>query len=207
VLAELLLRGAQAMGELRARAARMEAIEDLAALKPIVDGLVERKLMLELSPAGRGQLVTHNLYLPSELQAVRAQQGKAGASAPERATRPESGPRLTEVKLLALAELTPANGSVATFQGGEHGADVSFFVVAMRSGEGPKRHRHAYEETFLLLEGEVRLVTDGTTRTLAGGSIAVIPAGMWHQFTVTSEQPARMVTVHPVPRIVTEWAD
>src|SRR5262245_59685482 len=41
VLAELLLRGPQAVGELRARASRMEPIEDLAALKTIVDGLVE----------------------------------------------------------------------------------------------------------------------------------------------------------------------
>jgi uncharacterized protein YceH (UPF0502 family) len=66
VMAELLLRGAQAMGELRGRAARMEPIEDLTALKPIVAGLVERGLMLELSPAGRGQLVSHNLYLEPE---------------------------------------------------------------------------------------------------------------------------------------------
>src|SRR5436309_12410822 len=50
VLAELVLRGAQALGELRARAARMEPIEDLAALKPIVEGLIERRLMIELSP-------------------------------------------------------------------------------------------------------------------------------------------------------------
>src|SRR5262245_63834914 len=55
VMGELLLRGAQALGELRARAARMEPIEDLGALKPIVDGLAERKLMIELTSPGRGQ--------------------------------------------------------------------------------------------------------------------------------------------------------
>ena len=75
VMAELLLRGAQAMGELRGRAARMEPIEDLAALKPIVAGLVERGLMIELSPAGRGQFVSHNLYLEPELAQLRAGQG------------------------------------------------------------------------------------------------------------------------------------
>src|SRR5439155_20205248 len=62
VMTELLLRGAQALGELRGRAARMEPIADLAALKPIVDALVARGLMLELSPPGRGQIVSHNLY-------------------------------------------------------------------------------------------------------------------------------------------------
>jgi uncharacterized protein YceH (UPF0502 family) len=75
VMAELLLRGAQAVGELRGRAARMEPIEDLAALKPIVTGLVERGLMIELSPPGRGQIVSHNLYLGPELAALKSGQG------------------------------------------------------------------------------------------------------------------------------------
>jgi len=42
VMTELLLRGAQALGELRGRAARLEPIADLTALKPIVDALVAR---------------------------------------------------------------------------------------------------------------------------------------------------------------------
>ncbi len=70
VLAELLLRGAQTLGDLRARAARMEEIADQGALKPIVDGLVARGLMLELTPPGRGQIVSHNLYLPPEREAL-----------------------------------------------------------------------------------------------------------------------------------------
>ena len=73
VLAELMLRGAQALGELRARAARMEPIADLAALKPIVDALLERGLMIALTPPGRGQIVSHGLYPAEELAALRAQ--------------------------------------------------------------------------------------------------------------------------------------
>ena len=72
VMTELLLRGAQALGELRGRAARMDPIADLAALKPVVAGLVERGLMIELSPAGRGQMVSHNLHLPPELAELKA---------------------------------------------------------------------------------------------------------------------------------------
>jgi len=88
VLAELLLRGAQSIGDLRARAARMEPIEDLAALKPVVDGLVERHLMIELTPPGRGQMVSHDLYLPEERKALlerngrRAETGETHASTP-----------------------------------------------------------------------------------------------------------------------------
>jgi len=72
VMAELLLRGAQALGELRGRAARLEPIADLAALKPIVDGLLERGLMIELTPAGRGQIVSHNLYTAPELAELKS---------------------------------------------------------------------------------------------------------------------------------------
>ncbi len=78
VLAELLLRGAQTVGALRARAARMEPIPDLAALLPIVEGLRERGLMLALTPPGRGQVVSHNLYPPAEL-AELAEVRDAGA--------------------------------------------------------------------------------------------------------------------------------
>jgi len=87
VMAELLLRGAQAMGELRGRAARMEPIEDLAALKPIVAGLVERGLMFELTPSGRGQLVSHNLYLePEKAQLLAGASGGGERAAPDRET-------------------------------------------------------------------------------------------------------------------------
>jgi hypothetical protein len=73
VLGELLLRGAQTLGELRGHASRMEPIADLSALKPIVDELVQSGLMIELTPPGRGQIVSHNLYPPEELEEVRAQ--------------------------------------------------------------------------------------------------------------------------------------
>lgn len=82
VLAELLLRGAQSIGDLRGRAARMEPIEDLAALKPVVDGLLERHLMIELTPPGRGQIVSHDLYLPEEKKALLERHGRSGYEPP-----------------------------------------------------------------------------------------------------------------------------
>ncbi len=81
ILTELMLRGPQSLGDLRARAARMEPIEDLTALKPIVEGLVERKLMIELTPPGRGQIVSHNLYEPEELAGLRGLHGRHATGA------------------------------------------------------------------------------------------------------------------------------
>lgn len=73
VMAELLLRGEQTLGDLRARAARMEPIADQAALQPIVDSLIEKNLVVSLTPPGRGQIVTHNLHPEWELEAIKKQ--------------------------------------------------------------------------------------------------------------------------------------
>lgn len=87
VMAELLLRGEQSLGELRGRAARMEPIPDLAALRPVVDGLLQRGLMVELTTPGRGQIVSHNLYLPPELADLTSRYGavasRANAAGPD----------------------------------------------------------------------------------------------------------------------------
>jgi uncharacterized protein YceH (UPF0502 family) len=73
VIAELLLRGPQTEGELRARASRMEPLADLAALQAILEPLAARGLVSYLSPAGqkRGVYVAHSLYPPDELEKVR----------------------------------------------------------------------------------------------------------------------------------------
>jgi uncharacterized protein YceH (UPF0502 family) len=73
VMTELLLRGAQTLGELRGRAARMEPIADVNALKTIVDLLLSKKLMIELTPPGRGQVVSHNLYKDRELVELKTE--------------------------------------------------------------------------------------------------------------------------------------
>jgi uncharacterized protein YceH (UPF0502 family) len=72
VMTELMLRGEQTLGELRGRAARMEPIADMAALKPVIDSLVAKGLMIELTSAGRGQVVSHNLYPERELNELKA---------------------------------------------------------------------------------------------------------------------------------------
>lgn len=75
VMAELMLRGAQTVGELRTRASRMERIAGLDELRPILRSLADRKLLIPLAPEGRGQVVTHGLYLDSELAKVKASVG------------------------------------------------------------------------------------------------------------------------------------
>jgi uncharacterized protein YceH (UPF0502 family) len=136
VMTELLLRGAQALGDLRGRAARMEPIADLAALKPIVDALVARGLMVELTPAGRGQLVSHNLYLPEELAELKS--SLAGHSA-RAAAADEDTPRAQRV--VAAPTMAAA--------GADRVAALNAEVAELRAELAALRERVSTLETLL----------------------------------------------------------
>jgi uncharacterized protein YceH (UPF0502 family) len=82
VMAELLLRGDQTEGALRGRASRMEPITDLGDLRPVLASLRSKGLVVSLTPEGRGHVVTHGLYLPGEMQRVKAGYAAGQASAP-----------------------------------------------------------------------------------------------------------------------------
>ncbi|EAQ78244.1 YceH family protein [Blastopirellula marina] len=75
IMAELLLRGSQTIGELRGRAARMGKIPDMTTLQPILLGLREKGLVVALTPEGRGQIVTHGLFPEREMADQRRQFG------------------------------------------------------------------------------------------------------------------------------------
>ncbi len=81
VMAELLLRGGQTVGELRGRAARMDPIADVAALRPILESLKSKGLVIALNAEGRGHAVTHGLYRPEELEKVKARFAASDSSA------------------------------------------------------------------------------------------------------------------------------
>jgi uncharacterized protein YceH (UPF0502 family) len=81
VMAELLLRGAQTEGALRGRAARMEPIADLSALRPLIQSLKAKGLIVPLTPEGRGHVLTHNLYPQRELENLKRHIAQSGAAA------------------------------------------------------------------------------------------------------------------------------
>jgi uncharacterized protein YceH (UPF0502 family) len=99
VMAELMLRGEQTVGELRGRAGRMETIADLAALRPVLESLIKKKLVISLTPAGRGQVVTHGLYQPNEMDKVNARAGEISAS---ESSRPTPAPKVSEDAVAGL---------------------------------------------------------------------------------------------------------
>jgi len=60
---------------------------------------------------------------------------------------------------------------------------------------GPPPHRHDFEETFILLEGEVEATFRGEKSTVRAGETVHIPANAPHQFRNVSSQPARLLCI------------
>jgi quercetin dioxygenase-like cupin family protein len=62
-------------------------------------------------------------------------------------------------------------------------------------GGGPPPHRHDFEETFILLEGELEATFRGETRTANAGDTIHIPSNAPHQFHNSSSKPVRMLCI------------
>jgi quercetin dioxygenase-like cupin family protein len=62
-------------------------------------------------------------------------------------------------------------------------------------GGGPPPHRHDFEETFTLLEGELELTFRGTKVVVRAGETVNIPANAPHQFRNSSIEAARLMCI------------
>jgi uncharacterized protein len=134
VLTELMLRGPQTEGELRGRASRMEPIPDLDALRPVLQRMAERRLIVWLGEEGRrGSTLTHGFHDARELEALRSAapvQTTAAPSAEPRSRSPE--PALSE----ALSQLADLRETVSQLQATV--ANLTDQVEALRKPVPPK---------------------------------------------------------------------
>jgi quercetin dioxygenase-like cupin family protein len=60
---------------------------------------------------------------------------------------------------------------------------------------GPPPHRHDFEESFTVLEGEIEATFRGETVTLKAGDVIAIPANAPHRFQNKTKQPARLLCI------------
>jgi quercetin dioxygenase-like cupin family protein len=62
-------------------------------------------------------------------------------------------------------------------------------------GGGPPPHRHSFEESFTVLEGELQATFRGAKSTLHAGQTINIPANAPHQFHNASAGPVRLLCI------------
>jgi quercetin dioxygenase-like cupin family protein len=72
-----------------------------------------------------------------------------------------------------------------------------FCVIDMHipPGGGPPPHRHDFEETFILLEGQMEATFRGRKSTVRAGETLNIPANAPHQFHNASGEAVRMLCI------------
>jgi quercetin dioxygenase-like cupin family protein len=79
------------------------------------------------------------------------------------------------------------------------GSDTNdrFCVIDMHvpPGGGPGPHRHDFEETFVLLEGEMEVSFRGNTSTVRAGDTINVPSNAPHRFHNSSSRPVRMICI------------
>jgi uncharacterized protein YceH (UPF0502 family) len=122
VLVELLLRGPQTEGDLRARVSRMEPLLDLAGLQTILQALASRRLVHYLSPPEqkRGVYVAHGFYPAAELEKVRQAFASRQASDEEMPARLSSARADLNAAATApgwVAEIAALRGENAALRG------------------------------------------------------------------------------------------
>jgi quercetin dioxygenase-like cupin family protein len=109
------------------------------------------------------------------------------------------------MEVLNYAELQSPRSTAQTFNGHEHGVDVSFFVNHAEPGKVVSQHRHPYPEVFVVQDGEATFTVQGEEIAAHGGQVIVVPAGASHGFRVTGDRTLEMLSIHPAAEMETEW--
>lgn len=77
--------------------------------------------------------------------------------------------------------------------GGDTAGRFCLIDMHVPPGGGPPPHRHDFEETFTILDGEIELTFRGATSVAQAGETVNIPANAPHQFKNVSAAPARLL--------------
>jgi len=94
-----------------------------------------------------------------------------------------------------------------SFEGGELGAGVCVIRVEMAPGDGPRLHRHPYEEVFVVLEGDAEFTAGDDRVSATAGESVVVPPDMAHTFVNSGDDRLRLVAIHVSPAFDTEWLE
>ena len=82
-----------------------------------------------------------------------------------------------------------------TVTGNDTNGRFSVIDMHIPPGGGPPPHRHDFEETFILLEGEIEATFRGNKSVARAGDTVNIPSNAPHQFRNVSSKPTRLLCI------------
>ena len=77
--------------------------------------------------------------------------------------------------------------------GAQSGGRFCIFDMHIPPNGGPGPHRHDFEETFIVLEGEIEATFRGNKQTVKAGQTINVPSNAPHQFHNKSSAPVRLL--------------
>ncbi len=109
--------------------------------------------------------------------------------------------------VLHLSELFPSENTLE-FEGYLYGdASVSFILVDMPPGNGPRLHSHPYEEVFIVFGGWATFTISERVLEIHAGQVVVVPAHTPHKFINSGETPLRQIDIHVSSEFITDWLE
>lgn len=107
------------------------------------------------------------------------------------------GRAATRARLFDAAQDAPWRGSVA---GEALGGSVMVLTYGTNEiGAGPQLHVHPYDETFVVIMGNVRFFVGDTVMDVSAGEVAFGPAGVPHRFENTGPGRLQTIDIHHSP--------
>jgi mannose-6-phosphate isomerase-like protein (cupin superfamily) len=87
------------------------------------------------------------------------------------------------------------------------GANVCLIFVDVAPGDGPRLHRHPYEEIFIVLDGSPRFTVGSQTLEARPGQVLIVRPQVAHKFVNAGTGRLRQIDIHASPSFRTEWME
>ncbi|MDB5298127.1 MAG: cupin protein [Phycisphaerales bacterium] len=100
--------------------------------------------------------------------------------------RPEADARLRHVAVAG-------NTYTILLAGADTAGRYCLIDMHVPPGGGPPPHRHDFEETFSVLDGEIDVTFRGATTPVRAGETVHVPANAPHAFRNAADRPARLL--------------
>jgi mannose-6-phosphate isomerase-like protein (cupin superfamily) len=94
-----------------------------------------------------------------------------------------------------------------TLRGAEHGATITLILDHSEPGQGPRLHRHPYDETWVVIEGSLTFQAGEEQLDAESGDVVIVPPGAPHKFVNNGPGRSHLVCIHANPTTVTEWLE
>jgi quercetin dioxygenase-like cupin family protein len=97
--------------------------------------------------------------------------------------------------------------TTGNLKGADYGATISLILDHSEPGQGPRLHRHPYDETWFVQEGNLTFQLGDERHNVGPGDIVIAPPEVPHKFTNQGPGASSLVCIHANPTMVTEWLE